>query len=88
MQQKVVERRDGVEEDALDWRAQELDQCWNPAGLENGQEALAMMAQVVQRPYCPFRGLLLQDRDEMMMTITLDAIHGGHLPDRRSSLAP
>ncbi len=45
-----MQRRDGVEEDALDGGAEQLDERGNAAGLEDGQESLGMLRQVVQRP--------------------------------------
>ena len=48
MEEQVVERRDGVEENALDRRWEELDQGVDAAGLEDGQQTLAVVAQVVE----------------------------------------
>ena len=53
-----MQRGDGVEEDALHGAAQELDQGRDAAGLEDGQEALAVVAQVVEGANSTLGGLL------------------------------
>jgi len=48
VKKQVVKSGDGVEEDALDRGGEELDQGVDAAGLEDGQQALTMVAQVVE----------------------------------------
>ncbi len=48
----------GVEEDALDRGAEQLDQGRDAARLEDGEEALAVVAQVVQGAHRALGGLL------------------------------
>ena len=44
MKEQVVERGDGVEENALNRWWEELDQGVDAAGLEDGQQTLAVVA--------------------------------------------
>ncbi len=50
VQEQVVQRRDRVKQNALDRRRQELDQGGDAPGLEDGQQALSVVAEVVQGP--------------------------------------
>ncbi len=50
---------DGVEENALHWRGQELDQSVDSSGLKDGQQTLTMVAQIVQGANSSFGRLLV-----------------------------
>ena len=47
MEKQVVQGGDGVEENTLHWRREELDQSVDSSGLKDGQQTLTMVAQIV-----------------------------------------
>ena len=59
MEKQVVQGGDGVEENTLHWRREELDQSVDSSGLEDGQQTLTMVAQIVQGANSSFGRLLV-----------------------------